>query len=278
MAAAVTPIALRFAYDGTRFPSYARDPGQAGSVEEYIEQILGLEGLVAGSWRTGSRTDAGVSAIANVIRVDLSRPTLNGLLPALQSRAPPGLWFTAYAIVDAGWNPRHAAWREYQYFASGPAATGTGARKALLRAQKAADIFVGVHNMSAFARVEEGRNPTRKVFSFAVTAAGDEWCYTIRGQSFLWHQVRRMVGAIQALCDGTITAEEITTALATGTHNPRFRLAPAGGLLLADVHYEGLEWITDAATVNRRLLAAHQEARLRIALTGTLMDRRAKAS
>ncbi len=107
-------VALRIAYDGSRFEAYARDP-TAQTVEDALIRALQEEGLVEGSFRTGSRTDAGVSALENVCKVTLERAHLKGLVPALQRNLPLGLWVTGAAPVDAKWNPRHAKRRHYRY-------------------------------------------------------------------------------------------------------------------------------------------------------------------
>src|SRR5687767_15201226 len=50
-------VALRFAYDGEAFDSYARMPGRY-TVEDSLMAALASEGYVEGSFKTGSRTDA----------------------------------------------------------------------------------------------------------------------------------------------------------------------------------------------------------------------------
>lgn len=249
-------VALRFAYDGSCFASYARNPG-GNSVEAAL--IAGLEraGLVAGTFRSGSRTDAGVSALENVCAAELDRSHIKGLLPSL--KLPPGLWATGAATVSAGWNPRHARMRTY-------ALTHAANREDQAAMQTAAAAFVGRHPMHAFAKVEAGRDPVRTVLAFRVMRRGPDWVLRVRGESFLWNQVRRMVGAVLAVGRGDATPADVRYALASGRPHKRFGVAPAEGLALERVMYSGLRWDSAAGHVGRSAVNAETVLRVRLAV------------
>jgi tRNA pseudouridine38-40 synthase len=258
----IVRIALRFSYDG-RFSGYARQP-EGNTVEDYLLKALVREGLVAGSWRTGSRTDKGVHAKINVAAATLQRPHLRGLVPALQAHLPPGIWITGAAEVDEGFDPRRAAWREYTYVASNQGES----EEAMVAACRE---FEGIHNIGAFARIEPHRSPERTIMSMTVTAA-DGWVFTVRGQSFLWHQVRRMVDAVLGVGAGTTSLDAITQGLRSGKRHSTWDIAPAEGLLLHDIGYAPeLIWNPAAGTPPRRIIARQwQQARVAMALMDTL--------
>lgn len=250
-------VALRFAYDGTAFDSYARNPGTA-SVEAALIGALGREGLVEGSFASGSRTDAGVSARENVAVAALKRPHLRGLVPALQARLPAGVWATGAAVVDADWTPRRATSRTYRLLV-------LSGGEDLMAMRRAAKEFVGTHDVRAFAKLEAGREPTRTVYAVSVAASGACWAFVVRGQAFLWNQVRRTAGAILAVGRGEATVEDVRAALASGKPHARFGLAPAEGLVLERVMYRGLKWDPAAGTA-RRPDAEYLAARSRLAV------------
>jgi len=227
-------VALRIAYDGSAFDSYARQPGRR-TTEGALLGALKHEGYVEGSFKTGSRTDAGVCALENVCRATIRRKTLRGLVPALQKHCPDGLWVTAAAPVAGDWNPRHARRRTYRY-----EALPRGEDPARLAAACAA--FVGRHDMRAFAKMEEGRKPERNVFAFDVAEAGGAWSFRVAGDGFLWNQVRRMASAALAVGRGEADVEDIQASLRSGKPHKAFGLAPAEGLTLERVEYDGLEW------------------------------------
>lgn len=227
-------VALRIAYDGSAFHSYARQPGRR-TTEGALLGALRHEGYVEDSFRTGSRTDAGVCALENVCRATVERKTLRGLVPALQRNCPDGLWVTAAAPVEPDWNPRHARRRTYRYEAL---ARGED----LERMKAACAAFLGRHDMRAFAKLEEGRKPERNVFAFDVAADGPVWSFRVTGDGFLWNQVRRMVGATTAVGRSDAHVADIVACLTSGKARPEFRLAPAQGLTLERVEYDGLAW------------------------------------
>ncbi|MES2154237.1 MAG: tRNA pseudouridine(38-40) synthase TruA [bacterium] len=265
-------VALRFAYDGTHFASYARNPGTP-SVESALIQALRREGMLDGGFRTGSRTDGGVSALENVGSADLERPHLRGLLPSLQRHLPAGLWVTGVAQVDAGWNPRHAASRTYRLLHPKRA-------EDLAAMRPACTAFLGRHDMSAFARVEAGRHPERTVLSFSVGRSGRLWSFRARGESFLWGQVRRMVGAVLAVGRGDADVGDIVAALESGEPDVRFAAAPAEGLLLERVTYKGLQWDASAGRLPRTVGDAEAMASVQLAVAqhvGGVAQRQAQA-
>lgn len=249
-------VALRIAYDGSRFGAYTRDPAVPHNVEGCLVQALRREGFVDGSLRTGSRTDKGVSARENILGATLQRPHVKGLVPAVGAYLPEGLWLTAATEVPADWNPRFVASRTYEYLSPGHGEDPD-------RMREACRAFVGRHDVRAFARLEEGRDPVREVLRCEVEDVGGDWRFTVQGRSFLWNQVRRTVDAVLRVGRGEVAVQDVRTALATGVRHARFDKAPAEGLVLAAVEH-GLVWDAAAGEVPRRSVdRTWQEARVR---------------
>ena len=241
----VRHVALRIAYDGSLFDAYARNP-EIRTVEGCLIRALRKEGYVEESFRTGSRTDAGVSALENVCKATIDRGTMRGLVPALQRHCPDGLWVTAAAEVVERWNPRHARRRRYRYDA-----ISRGEDLAAMR--DACEAFVGRNDMRAFAKLEEGRNPERSVFLFTVEAQPGGWTFVVEGDGFLWNQVRRMCGAVLAVGRGTCTRKDIEASLESGKAHPKFKLAAPDGLLLESIQYDQLDWDPEAGRLGQQV-------------------------
>lgn len=255
-------VALQIAYDASKFQAYARD-GDRHTVESCLLATLRKEGYVEGSFKTGSRTDAGVSAVQNVVSFQIAGD-LRGLVPRLQIHLPPGLWATAATEVPADFVPRYHALRTYNYYAP-----KNGEDLALLQA--ACALFQGEHNMSGFARVEPPRNPVRIIDESSVADAEEFWCFTISSPGFLWNQVRRMIDAILKVGQSGISLEAISETLQTGTPHVKFKLAPAEGLLLRAVSYESLAWDPACGSLNPQYLQKErQRATIKASLIGEL--------
>ncbi len=256
-------VALRIAYDGSGFRGLARQP-EGHTIEDALIEALRPEGYVEGSLRCGSRTDAGVSAAQNVLKAALDRPHLKGLIPAVQHRLPEGIWLTGVAPIDADWNVQHARARTYQYVA--PA---QGEDPARLGAACAA--FVGEHDFTAFARIED-RKAVRPVTDFTVRPHGGHWAFEITAPGFLWNQVRRMVDAALAVGQGRAEASDIEASFASKEPHGSFGSAPPEGLMLQRVVYDPEPvWAPEAGSLPAsRVLAARQKAAVQRAVLESL--------
>ena len=268
----VPRLAVRIAYDGTRFAGSQRQPDQR-TVEGELLQGLQRIGAIAGAreahFQCASRTDRGVSAAGNVVAFD-TEFRRDALLPALGAVSD-DVWPHALAEVPHAFEARHAKLRRYVYFLP----EEPGLDHALLDA--ALHRFEGTHDFRSFARVEEGTSPIR-----TVTAARAAWepgfvAIRVEGPSFLWNQVRRMVEAARRVACGEATLE----ALQRGLKGEAVDLGCAHpeGLVLWEVDH-GLAWephataMEAAATqLGARLAALEREAKvlatLRVGLGGS---------
>lgn len=228
-------VALRLAYDGTRFQGSQRQP-DARTVDGDLVAALGRLGAVpdpqAAAFATAGRTDAGVSATGHVAAFDTAfRP--DRLVRAVNAELDDA-WALAWAEVADGFDPRRAAVaRTYVYHAAVGPDDDTDAASAAFAA------FVGEHDFSRFARVEPHRSPVRRVDVARLHPRGGVWTFTVEGPSFVWNQVRRMVAAALAVGRGDATVQDVRDGLAGKAVD--LGVAPAEGLTLTDVRYpEGL--------------------------------------
>ncbi|MGB9706417.1 MAG: tRNA pseudouridine(38-40) synthase TruA, partial [Pyrobaculum sp.] len=97
------PYLYRIAYDGTLFYGFT---GHPNSLEPRLKAAFGE---ILGK---GSRTDPGVSAVANAV---LAPQKLH--IGYVNSKLPRGVWAWAVAEVPPGFNPRRAKRRRYLYVA-----------------------------------------------------------------------------------------------------------------------------------------------------------------
>jgi len=177
------------------------------------------------------RTDRGVHALGQVAAFSTCAP--DRAIQTINTQLPPDCWCTAYAEVPSLFHPRYdAKKRTYRYYCAD--------RPADIRAMaQAAGRFVGTHNFTNFARIED-RNPFRTVLAATVAEEGDVVYLEVTAESFLWHQVRCMATALIRVGDGEAgedSIDELLTAEATKPLQP----APAEGLILWDTDC-GISW------------------------------------
>ena len=157
---------VKFAFEGHLFTGYARQP-EGGTVEDELIGALEGAGIVEGpkeaSFASASRVDRGVSAVSAAAAFDTHVPS-GRILRSLNARTA-SLVAHSMCPVEGGFDPRREAsqrWYRYHY---GPG-EGTGGLD-VPAMREAARAFVGEHDFSAFARVED-RDPVRTVLDVVV--------------------------------------------------------------------------------------------------------------
>ena len=241
------------AYDGTSYSGWQFQENAVG-VQQVVEEALAfLEGApvrVFGS----SRTDAGVHARGFVAHFDLTKPIPpKNLVRAMNSRLPDSVRIMRASYAPAGFDARlSAAGKEYRYqlyqadilpphlarhwtFCHRPLDLGA------MRA--AAAFFVGRHDFVSFSanpnRVLE--STVRTIFSFEVRKAGPRHTFIVRGDGFLYKQVRSMVGFLISVGKGNERPEAVRELLeAKAPRTARVETAPGRGLFLWKVFYRPL--------------------------------------
>lgn len=204
-------VAVRFAYDGTKFESFARQPDRR-TVEGELLAALSRADVIgdarAARYGVASRTDRGVSAWGNVFAVTTETDPR-----ALVHRVdvPEGLWLLGAAAVDDDFSPRSEALeRTYRYQLLEYADLEWSAMR------EAAREFVGLHDFRNFCRREPGIVTRRRIRSVFVRGARVGASVRFVAPNFLWEQVRRMVHALLDVGIGKRTAESIKRQLGSG--------------------------------------------------------------
>ena len=225
-------IALKFAYDGTRFSGYARQPGRR-TVEQQLLDLLSesniLKDPASSCFRTASRTDRGVSALGNVCAFTTTTPqeTIFSLLP----KTSEDIVIYGMKSVAPDFYPRHARQRAYRYYLKNE---GLDVNQVLA----AAGLFTGEHNFRNFARVEPLKNPVRTIDTIVIHERQEYLILDFYAQTFLWNQIRRIVSALQKSGQGTLSLQSIQHALVHPETRVDYQVSPPEPLLLMDIVYD----------------------------------------
>src|SRR4030095_16682737 len=116
---------------------------------------------------------------------------------------------------------------------------------------QAAELVMGEHDFTSFAAVDpdkavrEGDDPpakhatnVRTVYQSAWRREGEEFVYEVRGNGFLHHMVRNLVGTFLLVGKGTLAPEDISRILLAKNRSANTgATAPATGLYLVSVEY-----------------------------------------
>lgn len=247
--------ALRLLYDGRAFRGFQRQPGLP-TVQEAVEAGLARFG-VKGPLQVAARTDAGVSALDQVVgfttRADLD---LGALRRAVNQAAPEGLICLGAARAPASFHARASALgRRYVYLVGTPAPEavapwcwslpderafpGHGERTLDPAAMQAALAFaVGEHDFAGFARPGDQRGTVRTVTRAEVVVADGQPLVAVvfEGRGFLRAMIRNLMGTAVAAGLGLTPPTALRDMLQARARYWGVR-APGWGLTLASVSY-----------------------------------------
>src|SRR5438132_8511523 len=219
-------LKLVLAYDGSEFSGWQVQPGAAtiqGTLASAIGRLTGENVLPQGS----GRTDAGVHALAQVATFTTASPVpTENFLKALNDILPAAIRVLEAAEVPAEFHARksaHAKTYRYRMY-RGPICPPFLSRYVwhypyLLdegAMQRAAEFVVGEHDFTSFAAVDPERgleedaiSNVRRIFTCSWRREDDELIYTVRGNGFLHHMVRNLVGTFVVVGKGTLKPEAL---------------------------------------------------------------------
>jgi len=247
----VRHVRLLIEYDGTDLCGWQRQangPTVQQHVEDALAKLLGHDVTIIGA----SRTDAGVHARGQVasFRTDKAIP-LVGIRRGLNTLLPDAIAVRDAAEAADDFHPRFSATgKHYRYsvLARADRSPRLHARAwhvhgplALPAMQHAAAALVGEHDFSAFRAAGCAATTTvRRVESIAITRSEPDVCdIDVRGNAFLRQMVRIIAGTLVEVGVGKRAAAEVAEILASRDRGRAGQTAPAHGLELIAVGYDG---------------------------------------
>jgi tRNA pseudouridine38-40 synthase len=247
----VRTIRLIVEYDGTDFSGWQRQdngPTIQGHLEAALAQLLQHEVRLHGA----SRTDAGVHARGQVAAFDTERtiPT-RGIRRGLNSLLPRTIAVRDASDAPAGFHPRYlATGKHYRYLVlarpdrSPRLLTRAWHRPLPLNldaARAGAAQLVGEHDFSAFRAVGcVAKHAIRRLDRIDIGYLEPEVvAFDIEGNAFLRNMVRILVGTLVDVAEATLAAAQVADILASKARVKAGQTAPAHGLELMAVRYEG---------------------------------------
>jgi tRNA pseudouridine38-40 synthase len=238
-------------YVGTHFHGWQFQRNAPRTVQAVVEEALARFSGEAARVVAAGRTDTGVHAEGQVVHFDLARELkpervrdgVNTLLP----------WDARLLAVDPV-SPefharRDAAWKEYLYRWS--RAEAIPPRDALFvapisrradadRMRAAARTLPGERDFGIFGvRLPAGESSSRRLHFVRIEESGDEIRALFRGDAFLRGMIRSICGVLADVARGKAPGHRMEELLETEDRRLLSAKAPACGLTLVRVHYNG---------------------------------------
>lgn len=246
-------------YKGTHYSGFQVQPrlktiqGEINSVLKVLSKSEDIKSVGSG------RTDAGVHALAQVMRIEIPVDIpVQGLVRAMNSLLPEDIRVMDAVVVNDKFHPIYSAKsKEYNYVFTTDEVISPFARELMTHfpfdldielMKKGCQIFCGEHDFINYQCVGTDIESTvRKIMSCELVRlessghwgnlAGEYYVLKVVGNGFLKQMVRLLMGALISLGKGKITLEDLEKSLKTPLKNRLGPTAPPQGLYLKEVHY-----------------------------------------
>ena len=244
-------IAVVLEYDGSAYcGSQYQDNGP--SIQSELEAAMNK--LTSENVRAAfaGRTDAGVHALGQVAALNTSsRLTATECMSGLNHFLPADIAVRAAKEVDAAFDPRRQARsRRYRYRIENRAGRPALDRQRAWHVPQALDVAAmidaaevlrGAHDFAAYAGPYEG-STSRTLRRCDVRRCGGDVRIELEAEAFLPHQVRRTVGPLTEVGLGRMKRNKLEAWLREARPSSAGPAAPAHGLYLVEVKYDGLDF------------------------------------
>ncbi|XP_021500573.1 pseudouridylate synthase 1 homolog isoform X1 [Meriones unguiculatus] len=256
-------IVLLVAYSGKGYYGMQRNQGssQFRTIEDDLVSALVQAGCIPEnhgtdmkkmSFQRCSRTDKGVSAAGQV--VSLKVRLIDDILEKINSHLPSHIRILGLKRVTGGFNSKNKCdARTYCYmlptFAFAHKDRDVQDESYRLNAETLQQVnrllacYKGTHNFHNFTSQKGPREPSARRYILEMyceepfVREGLEFAVIkVKGQSFMLHQIRKMVGLVVAIVKGY--APESVLERSWGEEKVHVPMAPGLGLILERVHFE----------------------------------------
>ncbi|MBE9531361.1 MAG: tRNA pseudouridine(38-40) synthase TruA [Proteobacteria bacterium] len=241
-------VRLLIEYEGTNYSGWQIQstlPTIQGTIEESIALLTGKKVKLFGA----SRTDAGVHAFGQVANFHIdSVVEPASFAGALNLTLPLDIVIKESTEAESGFHSSmHAKEKHYLYRIERRRYRTAISRNFAWHYFQPLDVelmregtkrFIGKKDFSSFmADGSRVKTTEKNITSFEVKEEGDFLELHIRGDAFLRHMVRIMVGTLTTLGKGKLTLDDIDRIFEAGVRREAAQTAPASGLHLVEVFY-----------------------------------------
>lgn len=236
-------------YDGTRYRGWQSQKDTDNTIQGKIEQVLSRLDEQLVEIQGSGRTDAGVHARGQVISFSLEKElSPEEILRYVNHYLPQDIGFTQLEEADGRFHARlNATGKTYVYRIWNSSLPNVFDRKwmytieqplDLAQMRRAAEYFLGSHDFAALCAVKKKKKSTvRTIYEITIEQIGHEVQIRVRGNGFLHHMVRILVGTLVEVGMHQRSPQQIPQILQEGIRSEAGITMPAQGLILWEVDY-----------------------------------------
>jgi len=189
-------VYLKVAYNGREFYGSQYQPN-VRTVEGDIIQTLDKEGIKAINYGFLSRTDRGVSALSNILRLEVEDDlNIKKLTHSLED-----IWIYGKTSNEL----KFPMTKTYRYYLFDKGYEENSISRGL-------SLFNGTHDFFSFSKFN-GVDDTKRTIETDYRKEGNIYIFEFKGKGFLWQMIRRIVGSVVDYANGNLSENQILSAL-----------------------------------------------------------------
>ena len=272
----LTRFRVDFAYDGTDFTGWAKQPGHRTVQGELLAAMTTIFGDTENDFgmRVAGRTDAGVHAANQVAHVDLSVAQLkrlgrsNNIVAKLNTMLSEEIRIHAFEPAPSGFDARFSAiFRRYRYQISDNFAPKDPQQMRYVlnltyaldpaAMHDAAQQLLGLNDFASFCKSREGATTIRDLKRIRVKRNSQNMIeIELKADAFCHNMVRSIVGALIAVGAGKATKDDLRRTLERAKRVETYKVVEPKGLTLIEIGYPAdskLGWQAERSRARRTL-------------------------
>jgi tRNA pseudouridine38-40 synthase len=251
-------IALGLQYDGSPYSGWQSQVNQntiQDEVEKALTAFVGIDAIQSNPIRviTAGRTDTGVHALGQVVHFDVEVERENwSWVRGVNAFLPESIVVNWAQPVSTEFSARYSAFERTYIYAlhAGPCRSpmvGSRAGYVMLPADRwfdvdamrhAAGCLIGEHDFTSFRSSEcQSKTPVKTIYSIEIFSNAPWLYFKIKGNAFLHHMVRNLVGSFIQIGVGKQSAEWMADVLAAKDRSIAAPTFSPAGLYLTQIAY-----------------------------------------
>ena len=246
-------------YEGTRYQGWQKQESTGNTIQGKLEMLLSKMAQTKVEIQGSGRTDSGVHAVGQVANFHLDTDkSATEIMEYMNEYLPEDVAVVAIEEVGERFHSRlNAKGKTYCYRVLNTAVPHVFDGRYvhvvtneldIPAMQKAAEYLVGTHDFKAFTSTKKSKKSTVRTIEsiqiervktpFSPESSGEgEIRFTFRGNGFLYHMVRILMGTLLEVGMHERKPEEMPEILQSGLRERAGALVPAKGLTLMEVRY-----------------------------------------
>lgn len=242
---------MTFAYDGSKYKGYQKQPKQKTVQSEIEKALKKLNGAKKVDIHASGRTDAGVHALNQKAHFDLKKEwDVEALKKGINSLIPEDIYIKDVEIVSDEFHARFdVKAKEYIYIINmdeyNPIEKDYvyqyNKKLDVVEIERALKYLEGTHNFKSFTKTDEDNNDYIRTIVQANLIKDMKKINTLKisflGTGFMRYMVRNMIGTLIEIGEGKRKSEDIIDILSAQDRRKAGVTGKPQGLYLKDVLY-----------------------------------------